>query len=93
VIVYQNGLAVYTEPASGQQFKRQMDAQETANWKRMFVNQADFMSLKDSYPAATAQPDDNVRYTICPRGCIQVKTVAGQGPQSAPDYPRRVLNQ
>jgi len=75
VIVYQNGLAVYTEPAGGQQFQKQMDAQEMAAWKRMFVNQTDFMSLKDSYPAATPQPDDNVRYTILLRQGDQVKTV------------------
>jgi len=75
VMVYQNGLAVYTEPASGRQFQRQMDAQEMGAWKRMFVDQADFMSLKDSYPAATPQPDDNVRYTILLRQGDQVKTV------------------
>ena len=75
VIVYQNGLAVYTEPTSGKQFQRQMDAQEMATWKRMFVNQANFMSLKDNYPASTPQPDDNIRYTVLLRQGDTVKTV------------------
>ena len=75
VIVYQNGLAVYTEPASGKQFERQLDAQDMAVWKRMFVNQANFMSLKDNYPATTPQPDDNVRYTVLLREGDRVKTV------------------
>src|SRR5512136_640713 len=75
VIVYQNGLAIYTEPASGERFQRQLDAQEMAVWKRMFVNQADFMSLKDNYPATTPQPDDNVRYTILLREGGRVKAV------------------
>ncbi len=75
VIVYQNGLAVYTEPTSGKQFQRQLDAQEMAVWKRMFVNQANFMSLKDNYPATTPQPDDNVRYTVLLREGDRVKTV------------------
>jgi hypothetical protein len=75
VIVYQNGLAVYTEPTSGERFQRQLDAQDMAVWKRMFVNQANFMSLKDNYPATTPQPDDNVRYTVMLREGDQVKTV------------------
>ena len=75
VIVYQNGLAVYTEPTSGKQFQRQLDAQEMAVWKRMFVNQTNFMSLKDNYPATTPQPDDNVRYTVLLREGDRVKTI------------------
>ena len=75
VIVYQDGRAVYTEPTTGERFQRQLDAQEMAVWKRMFVNQADFMSLNDNYPATTPQPDDNVRYTILLREGDRVKTV------------------
>ncbi len=92
VIVYQNGLAVYTEPAGGQQFQRQMDAQEVAAWKRMFVNQADFMSLKDSYSAATPQPEDNVRYTILLREGDQVKTVVAVQ-SGAPKALQIILNE
>lgn len=92
VIVYQNGLAVYTEPASGQKFQRQMDAQEMAVWKRMFVNQANFMSLKDSYPAATPQPDDNVRYTVLLREGDQVKTVVALK-SGAPKALQIILNE
>ena len=75
VIVYQNGLAVYTEPTTGERFQRQLDAQDIAGWKRMFINQADFMSLKDNYPATTPQPDDNIRYTVLLRQGDTVKTV------------------
>jgi hypothetical protein len=75
VIVYQNGLIDYTEPSKGQRFQQQMDAQEMAVWKRMFISQANFMSLQDSYPATTPQPDDNIHYTILLRDGDKVKTV------------------
>lgn len=92
VIVYQNGLAIYTEPASGQRFQRQMDAQEMAVWKRMFVTQANFMSLKDNYPATTPQPDDNVSYTVLLRDGDKVKTVAAQK-SGAPQALQIILNE
>lgn len=92
LLVYQNGLAVYTEPTSGKQFQRQLDAQEMAVWKRMFVNQANFMSLKDNYPATTPQPDDNVRYTVLLREGDQVKTVVTQK-SGAPQALQIILNE
>jgi hypothetical protein len=92
VIVYQNGLAVYAEPVGGKQFQRQMDAQEMAAWKRMFVNQADFMSLKDSYSVGTPQPDDNVHYTILLREGDQVKTVVAVK-SGAPKALQIILNE
>jgi hypothetical protein len=90
--VYQNGLAVYTEPTSGQPFQKQLDAQAIATWKRMFVNQANFMSLKDSYPAMTPQPDDNVSYTILLRDGDKVKTVVAQK-SAAPKALQIILNE
>jgi hypothetical protein len=92
VIVYQNGLAVYTEPTGGKRFQRQLDAQEMAAWKRMFVSQASFMSLKDNYPATTPQPDDNVRYTVLLRDGDRVKTVVAIK-SGAPQALRIILNE
>ena len=92
VLVYQNGLAVYTQSTSGQRFQRQMDAQEMATWKRMFVSQANFMSLKDNYPATTPQPDDNVRYTVLLRDGDTVKTVVAQK-SGAPQALQIILNE
>jgi hypothetical protein len=92
VIVYENGLVVYTEPTKQQKFQKQMDAQEIATWRRMFITQANFMSLKDNYPATTPAPDDNVRYTILLRQGDTVKTVTAQK-SGAPPMLQTILDE
>jgi hypothetical protein len=92
VIVFQKGLVVYAEPVTGQQFQKQMDAQEIATWRRMFITQANFMSLQANYAATTPEPDDNIHYTILLRQGDTVKTVTAQK-SGAPPMLQTILDE
>jgi hypothetical protein len=78
VVAYQDGHAIYYNQSTGQQFQKQLDDQNKANWKRMFIDQVQFMTLKDEYVATTPSPDDSVHYTLRYRQDGTVKTVKAQ---------------
>ena len=86
IIVYQDGRAVYTDENEGQQYDGKLDADGVARWKRMFVTQAKFMSLRDNYPPGkplevdeeekdSPKSNDAILYTILYRDGSVVKTV------------------
>lgn len=86
IVVYQDGRAVYTDQAEGQEHQSRLDANGVARWKLMFVNQARFMSLKDDYPPGPPlqveeedknlpKSNDAIRYTLMYRDGGVIKKV------------------
>jgi hypothetical protein len=88
IVVYQDGRAIYNDQSVGQQYELKLDPNGIARWNRMFVDQAKFMSLKDTYPPDPSLPieveeeeknspkyNDAIRYTILYREGGIVKTV------------------
>ncbi len=85
VIAYQDGHAVYFNQNTGQQFRNQLDDKTKANWERMFIAQAQFMTLNDDYVATTPEPDDSVHYVLRYRQGGTVKIVKAQLSGSPPE--------
>jgi hypothetical protein len=85
LIVYQNGLAVYTDQSSGKQFKKQFDEKDKTRWQGLFVTRAKFASLEDEYPATTPTPDDATHYVFRYRQDDMVKTVKAQKSGAPPE--------
>lgn len=85
VVVYQSGLAIYIDENTGQQYQKQFDATAMARWQNWLVNEANIVSLKDSYPATTPQPDDSIYYTIFCRQEGTVKTIVAQKSGAPPE--------
>jgi hypothetical protein len=85
VIVYQNGQAVYMDQNTGKQYQNQLRPDTIERWKRIFTDETNFMSLKDSYPPSTPQPDDSVHYKVSYRDGETVKTVTAQNSGAPPE--------
>lgn len=103
IVVYQDGRAVYTDQVEGQEYQSKLDANDMARWKRMFITQARFMSLKDDYPPGPPlqveedeknlpQSNDAIRYTLMYRDGSVVKKVTANK-SGAPTELQVILNE